>query len=147
MPKLSTFRFKVKLNSYPSFDLHYDVDYGMDKRKGWSVAINGSFYVELVSNPFVAVLTAIKKHRAAVKDMAAEELRAASTAPDEIETPANPAASALWRHADSIWARMRDEHVAFNRYLVGYSSGSVYFDDLAKQYDAAVEAAKAVSNG
>ena len=38
-------RFSIELNQR-SFGLHYDKDYGIDKRSGWSVVVNGVVCVQ-----------------------------------------------------------------------------------------------------
>jgi len=44
-----------------TFSLDYDRNYGIDNRKGWSIAINGSYMVQLEPWLLVAVYKAVKK--------------------------------------------------------------------------------------
>jgi hypothetical protein len=46
-----------------SFRLHYDKNYGIYKRKGWSIAIDGHFYVEFERFLIVALVKAFKMYR------------------------------------------------------------------------------------
>ncbi len=39
--------------------LDYDRDYGIDHRRGWSVAIDGSYYVQFWPEPITAVIVAL----------------------------------------------------------------------------------------
>jgi hypothetical protein len=55
-------RLGVEVNT-KSLRLHFDRDYGSDKRSGWSIAINGSFYCELERHLFIAIFKAIRKYR------------------------------------------------------------------------------------
>ncbi len=42
------------------FKLEYDKNYGYFNRTGWSVVINGIFYVELEKYLFIALIKAMK---------------------------------------------------------------------------------------
>lgn len=132
---MRNFEVKFKLNNWPSFALHYDTNYGIDRRKGWSCAIDGSFYVELVSNPLAAVWTAITKHRAAVRDLAKSE-----------EYDRAGGAGQHWDRAEEYHKRIvkeaADWRAAFATFRLMGSSGSIYLDDLIRQYDDAVTTAK-----
>ena len=41
-----------------NFKLVYDADYGIDKRTGWSVCINGSYLSQLEKSLIVAIVKA-----------------------------------------------------------------------------------------
>lgn len=43
------------------FSLTYDVCYGVDKKAGWTVIINGSIYPEFCDSPAKAICLAAKK--------------------------------------------------------------------------------------
>ena len=45
------FRFKIG-----KFSLHYDRDYGIDCRSGWSLAWDGSFLVQFAPTPVHAII-------------------------------------------------------------------------------------------
>lgn len=40
------------------FTLEYDINYGIAKRKGWSVSIDGIYYVTFWPEPITAILWA-----------------------------------------------------------------------------------------
>ena len=42
--------------------LHYDRDYGIDRRGGWSLSINGSFVVQFERFLLVALAKSLWKH-------------------------------------------------------------------------------------
>ena len=44
------------------FSLEYDSDYGIDNRRGWSVAINGHYYVAFKRFFVVALIKAFYLH-------------------------------------------------------------------------------------
>jgi hypothetical protein len=46
-----------------SFSLHYDCDYGMLHRKGWSVVIDGSYVVQFERRLIVALWKAFRAWR------------------------------------------------------------------------------------
>lgn len=48
------------------FRLEYDVDYGIDRRAGWSVTVNGSVIVQFAPSPEEALVDAIQR----IKDQA-----------------------------------------------------------------------------
>ena len=50
------------------FQLEYDVDYGIDRREGWTVTVDGSVIVQFAKTPEEALLAAID--RIAVKNVA-----------------------------------------------------------------------------
>jgi hypothetical protein len=43
------------------FRLEYDADYGIDRRSGWSVVIDGSVVAELMETPEAALKQAMEK--------------------------------------------------------------------------------------
>ena len=45
------------------FTLTYDSAYGLDRRSGWTVVIDGIVVVQFCKNPIIALLTAFKKWR------------------------------------------------------------------------------------
>lgn len=46
-----------------SFQLHYNVDYGIDRRTGWSVVVNGSVVVQFFDDPAEALEEALVRLR------------------------------------------------------------------------------------
>lgn len=40
-------RIRLLRFAFNEFEIHYDADYGMDKKTGWSIAHKGHFIVEL----------------------------------------------------------------------------------------------------
>jgi hypothetical protein len=46
-----------------SFQLQYDVDYGISRRSGWSVVINGSVIVQFADGPEAALKEALDRVR------------------------------------------------------------------------------------
>lgn len=85
---MKNLNFRVLLNG-KSFGISYDPPKHKNCRlcswHGWSVSINGKFYVEFYKNPLAAVWTAIRRHRDAERDMAESERAAAARAPEVIE--------------------------------------------------------------
>ena len=49
-------RFEI---AYDRVKIQYDQDYGIDHRKGWSIAIDGSYYVQFEKRLLVALFKAI----------------------------------------------------------------------------------------
>ncbi len=49
--------------------IDYDKDYGVDNRSGFSICIDGSYYVQFRKDPFTALLIALYKHIEARLDM------------------------------------------------------------------------------
>jgi hypothetical protein len=45
------------------FELHFDVDYGIDRRSGWSVIIDGSVVVQFADSPEAAIKEALDRVR------------------------------------------------------------------------------------
>jgi hypothetical protein len=45
-----------------SLRIHWDKDYGINKRTGWSVSVNGHFVVEFKKFLIVAIFKSIKNH-------------------------------------------------------------------------------------
>lgn len=44
---------RIQING---FCLQFDLNYGVDKRTGWSVAIGGSYYAQFWREPFTAII-------------------------------------------------------------------------------------------
>lgn len=59
------------------FRLEYDVDYGIDRRSGWSVTVNGIVHVQFASSPEEALVDAIERIKARLHspERALSELR------------------------------------------------------------------------
>jgi len=51
------------------FKLEWDKNYGIARRKGWTVVVNGLTLVELEPNPIKALWQAWRWHRRIVKDL------------------------------------------------------------------------------
>lgn len=66
------------------FRLEYDVDYGIDRRSGWSVTVNGSVIVQFAPSPEEALVDAIQR----IKDRARSPERTLSEIKDILD--ANP---------------------------------------------------------
>lgn len=60
---MNAFRFR-----WNGFELCHDRDYGIDHRSGWSVAINGSFVVQLHPSLFGALRKSWRLERAARRE-------------------------------------------------------------------------------
>ena len=59
-----------------SFRLEYDVDYGIDRKSGWSVVINGSVEVQFAGTPQAALEAALERTgpRSRIRERIAEIL-------------------------------------------------------------------------
>lgn len=49
--------FRLGINK---LSIHYDTEYGIDKRTGWSIAWDGCFIVEFEKHLIIAIYKAIK---------------------------------------------------------------------------------------
>jgi hypothetical protein len=62
--------------SIRSFNLEFNRDYGIDRRTGWTVVIDGIVHVQFARGPLRAIALGLFRHWRMLRDMRVEGRRA-----------------------------------------------------------------------